>query len=53
MARWNISTKAARSIAVGPQDIVFSASNILHGLKNVGTTPANYIVFSVSKQLPE
>ena len=42
-----------KAVPVGPNDIVFSASNILHGLKNVGTTPANYIVFSVSKQLPE
>ena len=40
-------------IAVGPGDIVFTASNKTHGLKNVGTTPATYIVFSVSKQLPE
>ena len=38
---------------VGPGDIVFSASNKIHGLKNVGTTPATYIVFSVGKQLPE
>ena len=42
-----------KPIAVGPNDIVFSASNITHGLKNVGTAPASYIVFSVSKQLPE
>ena len=35
---------------VGPGDIVFSASNVSHGLKNVGTTDATYIVFSVSKQ---
>jgi mannose-6-phosphate isomerase-like protein (cupin superfamily) len=38
---------------VGPGDIVFSASNKMHGLKNVGTTPATYIVVSVGKQLPE
>jgi mannose-6-phosphate isomerase-like protein (cupin superfamily) len=38
---------------VGPGDIVFTASNRMHGLKNVGTTPATYIVVSVSKQLPE
>ena len=38
---------------VGPGDIVFTASNQMHGLKNVGTTPATYIVVSVSKQLPE
>lgn len=40
-------------MAVAPGDIVFTASNKTHGLKNVGTTPATYIVFSVSKQLPE
>ncbi len=37
----------------GPGDIVFTASNKMHGLKNPGTTPATYIVVSVSKQLPE
>jgi mannose-6-phosphate isomerase-like protein (cupin superfamily) len=40
-------------VPVGPGDIVFSASNVSHGLNNVGTTDATYIVFSVSKQLPE
>ncbi len=40
-------------IPAGPGDIVFSASNKIHGLKNVGTTPSTYIVVSVSKQLPE
>jgi XRE family transcriptional regulator, regulator of sulfur utilization len=38
---------------VGPGDIVFSASNVSHGLNNVGTIDASYIVFSVSKQLPD
>jgi mannose-6-phosphate isomerase-like protein (cupin superfamily) len=42
-----------RIVAVGPGDIVFSASNVSHGLNNVGTSDATYIVFSVSKQLPE
>jgi quercetin dioxygenase-like cupin family protein len=40
-----------RMIPVGPGDIVFSASNESHGLNNVGTTDATYIVFSVSRQL--
>ncbi len=45
--------EGGKLIAVGPKDIVFSASNIMHGLKNVGTTPANYIVCSISKQIEE
>jgi len=36
---------------VEPRDIVYSASNQNHGLRNVGDTPATYIVFSVSAQL--
>ena len=40
-------------IPVGPGDIVFTASNKMHGLKNVGTVPATYIVVSVGKQLKE
>jgi len=39
-----------KPVAAGAGDIVFSASNLTHGLKNVGTTPASYIVFSVSAQ---
>jgi mannose-6-phosphate isomerase-like protein (cupin superfamily) len=42
-----------RIVPVGPGDIVFSASNVSHGLNNVGTADATYIVFSVSKQLPD
>lgn len=38
-------------LPAGPGDIVFVASNKMHGLKNVGTTPATYIVVSVSKHL--
>jgi XRE family transcriptional regulator, regulator of sulfur utilization len=31
---------------VGPGSVIFNASNSLHGLKNVGTTPATYHVIS-------
>jgi mannose-6-phosphate isomerase-like protein (cupin superfamily) len=41
------------TVPVGPGDIVFSASNVSHGLNNIGTTDATYIVFSVSKQATE
>ena len=37
-------------VPVGPGDIIFSASNVMHGLRNVGEASARYIVFSVSKQ---
>ena len=40
-------------VPVGPGDIIFSASNVTHGMKNVGTTDGSYIVFSVSKQTAE
>jgi quercetin dioxygenase-like cupin family protein len=40
-------------IPVGPGDIVFSASDIVHGLRNVGDTEASYIVVSVGKQIAE
>jgi quercetin dioxygenase-like cupin family protein len=35
---------------VSPGDIIFSASDVTHGLRNVGTTDASYIVFLASKQ---
>ena len=42
-----------KPILIGPGDIVFSASNVLHGLSNIGDTPATYIVVSVGKQVKE
>ena len=34
---------------VGPGDVIYSASMKMHGMKNVGTTPALYFVVSVSR----
>ncbi|MGA7712102.1 MAG: cupin domain-containing protein [Rhizomicrobium sp.] len=42
-----------KPIVIGPGDIVFSASNVMHGLKNIGDVPASYIVVSVGKQIKE
>lgn len=46
-------TSEGQAMPVGPGGVVFSASHLLHGLKNTGTVMASYFVVAVGVQKAE
>jgi mannose-6-phosphate isomerase-like protein (cupin superfamily) len=39
-----------KSEQVGPGGVCYAASNTMHGLKNIGTVPANYFVIAIGTE---